>query len=227
MAPKSKGAATKPKVKVAAPKQKSAAKAAAAKQSAKAAAPTPQKIVAEPEPQPEEISPSKRTWSDRRDPDAQVRRIMTLKLSHIDGVVLKTKTTKEGVTVFNYIKNEVLKTKQWNGRLRTQFWTKFWQDFDLSRDISSELPEPPESDEEGLEDELLDAMTLARSKNPAERCPDSLCYYLEHCSKLSEGTLRHLWRDSAWAFVVPSTCVQVAAFALEVLRKVNVGSMYP
>ena len=138
----------------------------------------------------EQISPGKRIQENRRDIDDQVRRIMAVKLQHIDQVSLKTKTNKQGVGVFDFIKNAVASCKKWNGRLSTQFWTKFWGDFDIARDIPSELPPPPEGEEDdAIDEELIEALSLARHKNPAEMSPNALSHYLENCSKMSVTSL--------------------------------------
>jgi len=131
----------------------------------------------------------KRTQPYRRDLEEQVRRIIEMKLGHIDRVLLSTKTNKGGQTVYEFIRDAVLASKPQNGRLSTQFWTQFHASFDLTWDISADLPEPTDEDAESVEEELLEAMALARSRNLAERNPGLLCHYLEHCGTLTPAAL--------------------------------------
>lgn len=109
---------------------------------------------------------------------------MLAKLGHVDKVLLATKTNSAGEKVFDYIKSHVLAAKQTNGRLSTQFWVQFWEDYSLTWDVASELPEPEENSQEVIDEELIDAMQQARSKNPAERTPGPLSHFLESCGPM-------------------------------------------
>ncbi len=114
---------------------------------------------------------AKRSQQGRRDLDGQVRRIIEDKLKHIDKVLLSTKTNKSGVKVFDYIRDHVAKAKQGNGWMSCFFWTQCWSEFDLAWDVGTELPEPEEGDCSDFDEELLEGIEKARSKNPAERHP--------------------------------------------------------
>ena len=131
-----------------------------------------------------------RNWKDRRDVDSQTRRVIKDKLSKVDKLLVSTKTNKDGVTVYDYIKAHVVKKSAVNGRLSSGFWHEFRKQFDLTWDIAAELPElDGGEDDEEVDEELLEAISIARSRNPAERNPTTLCHFLEHCPPLSQHAL--------------------------------------
>lgn len=59
----------------------------------------------------------------------------------------------------------------------------------MSSDISKSLPQPAENAAGEIEEELLEAMELARARNLVERSPTSLVRYLEKAGMLSETAL--------------------------------------
>ena len=91
--------------------------------------------------------------------------------------------------VFDYIRAHVAKSKPGNGRLACLFWTQSWAEYELAWDVSTELPDPEEGDCSDLDEELLEGMEKARSRNPAERQPGPLSHYLESCAKMSTCAL--------------------------------------
>lgn len=78
---------------------------------------------------------------------------MDRNLSHIDEHIVKTRTNKDGTSVYDFIRNHVKAKNITNGRLSTAFWTRFWQEFDLTCDISSQLPQPQGGSNDDIDEE--------------------------------------------------------------------------
>ena len=121
----------------------------------------------------------------RRDLHGKVTRVMARKLSHIDPTMLMSMVSKtDRLTAREFVSLGIRKHSDRNGRISTDFWILFYEEYDLEQHPDLVLgsdDEAGDGDPSLYDRELLECISLARKKNPAERRPEPLCDYLERC----------------------------------------------
>ena len=181
--PASRGAAPKPR---ASGKAKSKAKAALPEVHLRG----PGHLVATPALEDTAASPRRplKRWST----DDTVERIVKTKLSafDVDEVAHATGSTS-GLTVREYIRRELHSERAQGTYLAGEFWLEFHSEFFLTasrfRDLKS-ADDPPELQE--VPDQLLEALALAKDKNPVARRTDAVVNYLKYVPDLNLTSLK-------------------------------------
>ena len=123
----------------------------------------------------------------RRDTDDQTERYIARKLGHLSEARLHSVQSKSGVSLYDYVKEEVRKKKKVRGRLGSKFTLQLYRDFDFERgtfDALSDCEVEDEDAEMGLE--MCEALSQAHDENPSARKPTPLIKYLERCGRLSK-----------------------------------------
>jgi len=129
---------------------------------------------------------------DRRDSDQRMDRACEGKLFENDWAQLVGKVSPKDETPTDYIKEELRRKKDKNGRLTTAFWIGFRKDFGLvtGGDIGDKLDDPPE---EPVDQNLVQMLLTAHSDNPAQDKVSPITSYLEHCPELNQASLYGLF----------------------------------
>lgn len=89
-------------------------------------------------------------------------RVRKEKLSHIEPLILKTRTDKDGLTVEDRVIAEQTKARAKNNYISISFWTQLYDDFGFKPKAFCELKGLQDGTE--ISDELLDAMAPAFPK---------------------------------------------------------------
>jgi len=131
--------------------------------------------------------PSKRRQLRRRGSDDKVTRAMETRLRDIPESQLEGKRNSDGLTVREYIKQELRHAEREKRRLGSRFWSTLLVDFKLSTSIADGLADPP--DGEVVDEQLVQLLEVAHSDNPAARRTQPLERYLEHCAVLNRDSL--------------------------------------
>jgi hypothetical protein len=128
----------------------------------------------------------------RRSSDEQVERAVAARLSHLPDEVWRTKVTKDGLSISEYVKRWTKKMHSDGKRLGTKFWTDLYNEFDLNESCADSLEDPP--DDLKVNKDLLVALAAAQCGNPAGAPSAQLERFLDHCPQLNRAELYGLFR---------------------------------
>lgn len=123
----------------------------------------------------------------RRETEAQTQRFIDRKLSHVPASVLETVENCEGLKVRDYIAREVKRVRRSHGRLSSKFMVKLYDEYQLEATVFMGVPEP--SEDESVDEELLDLLGQCHDENPVHRNHKPLAKYLQSCRRLSYTNL--------------------------------------
>jgi len=121
----------------------------------------------------------------RRDTDDQIERAIGTRFDHIDN--WESKVDEDGRSIKDYVEDEVRRTTNLGKYIRNDFWTKIWAKFDLATTAAMLLVDPPM--DQDIDEDLMDAISVAHSCNPCGNVERPLERYLSHCAPLSRRNL--------------------------------------
>ena len=138
--------------------------------------------------------PEKSRHLHRNSTEVQVERIVADRLKAFDPIEMATATGKStGMSVNDYIGQEVRQKKAKNGRLCSNFWHRFHEEFKLGTGKFTHMDSADDpAGEEALSDELLDAVGEAHKENPAARKAEPFVNFLEYAGEPSVTELRFM-----------------------------------
>ena len=123
-----------------------------------------------------------RDQTERRCIMEKVERKLKCKLGHLPEFQWRGKVNKQGISVEDFVGNELAKSHGDDRRLSTKFWTKVFTEFSLRECLSELLKEPEEN--ETIDRDLLLVINHARSGNPAADPAAMLERYLGYCERV-------------------------------------------
>ena len=130
--------------------------------------------------------PAKAEWERRR----AVERVKRNKLDWVESEVLKSRRSKDGLTIDEYLYTALgeNKTKGKRKNLDSEFWVSFYEEFGLKspgfRSLKTLTPE-----ELDLPDSYWEAMALVNHDNPVKRDVGPWCDFVRNMDSVSENNL--------------------------------------
>ena len=118
---------------------------------------------------------------------ARAKRLTELRfwrLGHLDPMLWEGLRNKEGLSIRDEVKDEIRSKRDKQGRRSTKVWAKIFEEFRTAESLGGLLDGPPE--DEGIDDDLIEAVTILHHENPVMWRPCPLVYYLSYCGRLSQ-----------------------------------------
>ena len=130
---------------------------------------------------------AKRDRLSRRDSDEKADRAVIWRLGHLDPKLWEGLRNEQGESIRDKVKEEIRGKKDKKGRCSTKFWSKIFEEFRMAESLGGLLDEPTE--EEDIDEDLLEAVSILHHENPTQRRPGPLEDFLSCCRRLNQSEI--------------------------------------